>query len=108
MLYAMILQKIKVKQHRLEWVQKLRDWKSITHRQERADNKKNTECFEIFANDIRSSLGRTMTSDQVDLDKERRQAFQDEVLLLLDSSVKTLKFLVFLFSRAATYRPFTL
>lgn len=77
--YRVSLAKMSLQKYKIEWVQKRRDWKVITRGKKRPDDNKKTELLETLSQIMpkRGRLARTMISDQVVSDKERRQAIED-------------------------------
>ena len=77
--YRVSLTKKSLQKYKIEWVQKRRDWKVTTRGKERPDDDKNTELLEVLSQVMpeRGRLTRTMISDKVVSDKERRQAVED-------------------------------
>ena len=77
--YRVSLTKKSLQQYKTEWVQKRRDWKITTRGKERSENDEKTDLLEILSQIMseRGRLARTVISDKVVSDEERRQAIED-------------------------------
>lgn len=77
--YRVSLTKKSLQKYKIEWVQKRRDWKITTRGKERPEDDEKTDLLEILSQMMpeRGRLARTMTSDKVVSDEERRQAIED-------------------------------
>jgi len=77
--YRARLIKKNLKQYQFEWVRERRDWKIKILEKERADNETKTDLLEILLRMMpeRSRLAKTMISDHVISEEERRQVIED-------------------------------
>lgn len=77
--YRASLMKKSLQQYKIEWVRQRRDWKVTTRGKERPNDDENTDLLEILSRVMpeRGRLTRTMISDKVVSEGERRQAIED-------------------------------
>jgi len=77
--YRASLTKKRLQQYKLEWVRDRRDWKVKTRGKERSDDNEKTDLVEILSRLMpeRGRPARTMISDIVVSEEERRLAIED-------------------------------
>lgn len=69
----------RLQQYKLEWVRERRDWKVMTRGEGRAEDQSQTDLSDILARVMpeRGRLAKTMISDQVVSETERKDAIKD-------------------------------
>lgn len=77
--YRASLTRKSLQKYKIEWVQKRRDWKIMTPGKERPEDDERTDLLEILSQMMpeRGRLARTMISEKIVSDEERRQAIED-------------------------------
>ena len=77
--YKARLYKQNLQQHKLEWIRERRDWKVKTRGKESPNDEKRTDLLDILSRVMpeRGRLAKTMISDRVVSEEERKEAIQD-------------------------------
>ena len=77
--YRSGLRKRLLQQYKLEWVRQRRDWKVATRGKEKADDAQTTDLLDVLSSVMpeRRRLTKTMISDEVVSEQDRRQAVED-------------------------------